>query len=404
MKKLIIILFLLAPITQAALIYPIPNQEGLFAKVWRCKWRVSCYQQKLGATLTNISSATLIRDYPSIQNTNNNNINSELLGVLTPARLTATSTTASSSVVWGLEVYQRALAVGTTASTTIRAAATSSFNGGISSTGTLDIQSTSATSTFSNGIRLANGCITMPDGNCALTSGISGSGTANQIAYFSAGTTIAGNTNLTFNTSERGFTATNGTTTNATSTSLQISGLASTSQMIIGALGVGVSTSTQRNMQVAGAAQITGSTTIAGGLNVKGTEVGGMVFLATPVSSVDRTDLTAGTFTNIDISATTTTGDFARFAIIVADVQVSFTTCGSGDGAYIRFRQNGSAVTSFLPRLTVLCSVNSVSAQQSGMFIIPLDTSQIFQYDVSNFGGTNPTSGRYRIQTVGYIK
>lgn len=405
MKKLLIIFLLLAPIAQAAIIYPLPNEESFFAKVWRCKWHISCYQKKLGATLTDITSATLIKDYPAIQNTNNANVNAELLGVLTPARLTATSTSATSTIQWGLEVYQRPIAVGlANATTTIRGNATSSFTGGISTTATLDIQSTSATSTFSNGIRLINGCITMPDGTCALTSAIAGSGSTNQVAYFSAATTIAGDTDFTRDAN--GFIATNGTTTNATSTSLQVSGLASTSQMIIGALGVGVATTTQRNIQVAGSAQITGSTTIAGGLNVKGTEVGGTVFLATPVNSVDSITLTAGTFTNIDISATTTAGDFARFVIINAEMRVTHTTCDSGDGAYLRFRQGGSSVTANLPRLMVTCQTGARISAGSGMFVIPLNTSQIFQYDASlgPLSGDSPDSVRYLIDTVGYIK
>lgn len=56
-----------------------------------------------------------------------------------------------------------------------------------------------------------------------------------------------------------GWTFPRATTTNATSTSLQVSGLASTSRMIVGALGVGVSTTTQRNAEIAGNLQVSGS-------------------------------------------------------------------------------------------------------------------------------------------------
>src|SRR3990167_6625960 len=111
-------------------------------------------ERKLGATITTIAGTDTIKNSRATINTNFANLNSEVLGVLTPARLTATSTSASSSITFGLEIYQRPLAVGTTATTTIRGNATSSFSSGISTTATLDVQSTSATSTFSNGIRL----------------------------------------------------------------------------------------------------------------------------------------------------------------------------------------------------------------------------------------------------------
>jgi hypothetical protein len=48
--------------------------------------------------------------------------------------------------------------------------ATSTFTAGLSATA-LNITSTSVTSTFANGIQLTNGCILLPDGNCAGTGG-----------------------------------------------------------------------------------------------------------------------------------------------------------------------------------------------------------------------------------------
>lgn len=347
--------------------------------------------QKFGATITTINSTDTISSSRATINTNFANLNSD-------------KTEVSSSSIAAITTLSNLVTVGTLTSGSLG----SGFTTVVVARG-----GTGSTTLSSNSVLLGNGT-----GNISVVAGLGSSGQTLQSQGAGTPPIWAANTtdqaaNYTWSgnhvwtaassTFVNGISVLRGTTTNATSTNLQISGLASSSQTIIGALGIGVATTTQRNMQVAGSAQITGSTTIAGGLNVKGTEVGGTVFLATPVSSVDRTDLTAGTFTNIDISATTTVGDTARFAIIIADVQVSFTTCNSGDGAYVRFRQNGSAVTNFLPRLTVLCSANNVSAQQSGMFIIPLDTTQIFQYDVSNFGN-NPTSGRYRVQTVGYIK
>ena len=360
-------------------------------------------EKKLGATITTIAGTDTISSSRSTINTNFANLNSEVLGVLTPARFTATSTTASSSIAWGLEIYQRALAIGTTATTTIRAAATSSFNGGISTTASLDIQSTSATSTFGNGISLTRGCITMPDGVCAITSGIAGSGTTNQLSYFSAATTIAGDTDFTVNAgtgvlTSTGLISTNSTSTNATSTSLQVSGLASTSQVIVGSLGVGVATTTQRNMQVAGDAQITGA------LNVNGTQVGGIVFLATPVNSVNSTAFTNGTFTDIDITSTTTP-DVARFVIINVTMRCTFSTFSSGDGCITRFRQNGSAVTLNLPRIEIAAQVVNVLIRHSESFIVPVDSGEIFEYDWDdNLSGQTAASGQIQIDTVGYIK
>lgn len=54
------------------------------------------------------------------------------------------------------------------------------------------------------------------------------------------------------NTFAGGFTVVRSTSTQATTTFLQVGGVASTSQGIIGALGVGVATTTQRNLEVAG--------------------------------------------------------------------------------------------------------------------------------------------------------
>ena len=402
MKKLIFLLLLLSPIVHAVTIYPLPVDEGFFAKVWRCTWHISCYKQKLGATLTNITSATLIKDYPTIQNTNNNNINAELLGVLTPARFTATSTSASSSIAWGLEIYERPLAVGTTATTTIRGNATSSFSAGISTTATLDVQSTSATSTFSNGIRLVNGCITMPDGNCALTTGVSGSGSANQLAYFSASTILAGDSDFTINagagelTSTR-FISTYSTSTHATSTTLRVSDVASTSQLSALSFGVGRATTTSKNVEISGDVQIDGK------LNVSGDPVGAVKFLATHRNSVTRTTLTSGTFTDIDVTSTTTP-DVARFVVINATITCDQATAIDGSGCIVYFRRNGYSGTTQLPRLQANVSANSFDASASGMFIVPVDSDEIFEYDFNKLTGDALTTQSLAIDTVGFIE
>jgi len=124
-----------------------------------------------GATLTNLNSTDIISNFPTTHNTNMANINSELLGLLTPARFTATSTSATSTIQWGLEIYDRHLAVGSTATTTIRG---------------------TATSTFSRGINAAidAGCIAV-NGTCLTTSGVTGTGSLNALTYWSSTTGIS---------------------------------------------------------------------------------------------------------------------------------------------------------------------------------------------------------------------
>ena len=100
------------------------------------------------------------------------------------------------------------------------AASSSIFN--VNTVGGLINVSGTGTSTFTNGISLSGGCFRGADGNCAITSGVTGSGSADQVAYFSASSQIAGDADFT--RTEIGYLATNGTTTNATSTSLNVSG------------------------------------------------------------------------------------------------------------------------------------------------------------------------------------
>ena len=338
-------------------------------------------ERKLGATITTIAGTDTIKNSRATINTNFANLNSEVLGVLTPARLTATSTSATSTIQFGLEIYQGALAVGTTATTTIRTAATSSFSGGISTTGTIDSQGSTATSTFANGISLANGCVLLSTGGCLSALDLTVSN-----VWTSASTTFV-----------NGVSTGNSTSTNATTTNLQVSGHASTTNATIGALGVGVSTSTQRNLQVAGMVQIGGT------LNVGGDQIGAIKFLATPRNSVTRTTYTSGTFADIDITSTTTP-DTARFAIINARLDVTEAAVASGEGAIVAFRQNGSSVTANLLTLTAMVQVNNIENRASGMFIVPLDSSQIFEYDVSGITGDTPDTLNLVIDTVGFIK
>ena len=58
-------------------------------------------------------------------------------------------------------------------------------------TGTIDATSTTATSTFGNGIQLSNGCFRMPNGSCLISStGTINSGTINRLSYYSGATTL----------------------------------------------------------------------------------------------------------------------------------------------------------------------------------------------------------------------
>lgn len=49
--------------------------EGFFSKVWKCKWRISCYKERLGVTITTIAATDLIRDSRAVINTNFSNLN-----------------------------------------------------------------------------------------------------------------------------------------------------------------------------------------------------------------------------------------------------------------------------------------------------------------------------------------
>ena len=359
MKKLIFLLFIIAPIANAATIYSLPNEEGFFAKIWRCTWHISCYQQKLGATLTNITSSTLIKDYPAIQNTNNSNINAELLGVLTPARVTATSTTASSTFRFGLEVHEGSIAVGTSASTTIRTSATSSFNGGISTTGTLDAQSTTATSTFSNGIQLSSGCFRYSNGTCAITSGVTaGSASADQITYFTAATQIAGDSDFTRD--DGGYIATNGTTTNATSSRLYVSDNAR-----IQSLGIGVSTSTSNNVQIAGDLQVTGTSTITGGCN--GCGIVPVYFSTGPTNYIP-----AAADGYIGLASSTHTSQIAHIRSpvsgIMRNLYVVCSATGAGGTFKFKIQLNGSA--SVIDTGNVVCTSGTEGSDTTNQIAI----------------------------------
>ena len=111
--------------------------------------------QKLGSTVSNTALTDTLNTFRTDVNTSLSNLDTDKLeagsvtstlnaGVLTVGQLVATSTTASSTAK-NLNAYGL-LAIGRTATTTIRG--------------------DTATSTFSNGIRLVQGCIEASNGNC----------------------------------------------------------------------------------------------------------------------------------------------------------------------------------------------------------------------------------------------
>lgn len=198
-------------------------------------------EQKFGATITTIAGTDTIKDSRAVINTNFANLNSEILGVLTPARLTATSTSASSTIQWGLEVYNRPVSIGSSATTTLRGNATSSFASGVSAT-VFDARSTTATSTFGNGISISGGCLVISSGSCLSALDLTA-----QNVWTGASTTFV-----------NGVSIGKSTTTQATTTSLYVSSIASSSQIIVNFLGVGVSTTTASTTEIGGNLQLRG--------------------------------------------------------------------------------------------------------------------------------------------------
>ncbi len=76
-KIILVALFLIAFSANATEIIPLKVVEQpniilrLFSKLWECKWHISCYSQKLGTTVTDISTATKFQDFPALYNANN---------------------------------------------------------------------------------------------------------------------------------------------------------------------------------------------------------------------------------------------------------------------------------------------------------------------------------------------
>ncbi|MDZ4226108.1 MAG: hypothetical protein U1C66_01300, partial [Patescibacteria group bacterium] len=94
--------------------------------------------------------------------------------------------------------------------------ATSTFSGGLS-VGTLNVSSTTATSTFANGIDLSGGCFSI-DGTCITAGGSGTPGGADTQVQFNDGGSFGGDSTFTFSTTDQKLTTLNFFTTNSTST------------------------------------------------------------------------------------------------------------------------------------------------------------------------------------------
>ena len=127
----IIIGLLFATNALAVEIIPLPEftaQESFIQKIWRCKFSIACYREpRLGVSVTEISGSTLISAYPTIQNTNVNNLNngkienssSSVAAITTLSNLVTVGTLTSGSLGSGFTTVN--VAQGGTGSSTLSA-------------------------------------------------------------------------------------------------------------------------------------------------------------------------------------------------------------------------------------------------------------------------------------------
>src|SRR3989344_6165134 len=185
--------------------------------------------------------------------------------ILNTSSATSTFTNSGLSVVGGGFASSQGITV-TGGNILSSVSGTSTVLAGSLQTSVLNITSTTATSTFGNGIQLANGCFRMANGDCAITGSAGGTfntGTANRLAYYSAGNTIDSANFLTTDTvnsflgigtttpiqtlSVQGNSLISGTSTQgaiiATST-LMIGGTTGSSLVVLNSGNVGIGTTT----------------------------------------------------------------------------------------------------------------------------------------------------------------
>lgn len=84
MKKLFILLLLIPFVSHATELIPYQPQSGwiqqVYEKVKKCTINPFCYFSKeFGSTITNISSTSVVADFPTLYNTNNSNLNTDKL-------------------------------------------------------------------------------------------------------------------------------------------------------------------------------------------------------------------------------------------------------------------------------------------------------------------------------------
>ncbi|MEK7109484.1 MAG: hypothetical protein AAB919_03580, partial [Patescibacteria group bacterium] len=206
--------------------------------------------------------------------------------------------------------------------------ATSTLGGGLQARA-LNITSSTASSTFANGINLAAGCFSI-NGVCVSGSGGSGTpgGSNTQVQFNSAGS-FGGSASFTFNNTTgqatvTGLIATNATTTNATTTSFAVTGLATTT--ISGGLNVAVS---------AGCLAINGSCLSAGSLTNYWTSSGSTLYNNT--GTIVGINNATPSYT-LDVGGFINTDQYSGFkqagATILSASSTNFATLvGSGAGS-----------------------------------------------------------------------
>lgn len=221
-------------------------------------------EQKFGATVTTIAATDTLRDSRSTINTNFSNLNdgkienstTSVASITTLSNLVTVGTLTSGALGSGFTTA--GIEQGGTASTTLCA------NRVLAGNGTTNIQCVSPGT--SGQFLQSNGAGSLPS---------FADNTIDQAGNF----TWTGNHIFT-----------RSTTTNATTTNLQVSGYASTSQATIGALGVGVATTTERNVEIAGNLQVSGAISAGSGvLSTRATttvEVCTTENVAKPLSSI----------------------------------------------------------------------------------------------------------------------
>ena len=379
-QKISIFIFLLILSFSAHAVTILPVPESFWEKILRCTWHVSCYRHKLGVSITTIAGTDTLSGSRGTINTNFSNLNS---GKIENATTSVAAITTLSNLVTTGALSSGSLASGFT-------------------TVTVGLGGTGSTTLASNQVLLGS---TTNAINVVAGLGTSGqfltSGGAGAPPTWTTGTTDLTQNNVWTSASTTFLNLVNiriGTTTHATSTTLRVSDVASTSQLSALSFGVGVATTTSKNVEISGDVQIDGK------LNVSSDPVGAIKFLTTPTSAIDTTVLTNGTFADVDITSTTTP-DVARFVILNVILDCTHGASAGSSGCLVRFRQNGSSATSNLPRVSEITQVVNISNRQTSMIIVPVDSGEIFEYDFDdNLTGDTSTAQQLQVSVVGFIE